>query len=240
MSVPCLFDDREHGLRELLPQWPIAHLPVADIWIGVSQETSSEVKSPEVKNPGIMIERKSAADLEASILDGRYREQRSRLMTYATERKAHVAYIIEGELDRLGATLAKQALMKHITRLALRYKIAVFQTACLKETAELCSLLRDQLTTDPTTFEQPTTMTYIETRGKSRQENSDDPAVFATSVLQACRGISSTGAQAILAVFKNLEGIMAATQEQFAAVQVGKQKLGQVKAARLYSLLHSQ
>ena len=117
--------------------------------------------------------------------------------------------------------------------------IAVFQTACLKETAELCALLRDQWTTDPTTFEQPTTMTYIETRGKSRQENSDDPAVFATSVLQACRGISSTGAQAILAVFKNLEGIMAATQEQFAAVQVGKQKLGQVKAARLFSLLHS-
>lgn len=237
MSAPCLFDDREHGLRELLPQWPIAHLPVADIWIGVSQDAPP---SSESKNPGIMIERKSAADLEASILDGRYREQRSRLMTYATERKAHVAYIIEGELDRLGATLAKQALMKHITRLALRYKIAVFQTACLKETAELCALLRDQWTTDPTTFEQPTTMTYIETRGKSRQENSDDPAVFTTSVLQACRGISSTGAQAILAIFKNLEGIMAATQEQFAAVQVGKQKLGQVKAARLYSLLHSQ
>jgi hypothetical protein len=34
--------------------------------------------------------------------------------------------------------------------------------------------------------------------------------------------------------------IWAATQEQFAAVQVGKQKIGQVKAARLYSLLHSQ
>jgi ERCC4-type nuclease len=238
MSAPCLFDDREHGLRELLPQWPIAHLPVADIWIGVSQDSSPSADGPVAK--GIMIERKSAADLEASILDGRYREQRSRLMTYATEKKAHVAYIIEGELDRLGATLTKQALMKHITRLALRYKIAVFQTACLKETAELCALLRDQWTTDPTTFEQPTTMTYIETRGKSRQENSDDPAVFATSVLQACRGISSTGAQAILAVFKNLEGIMAATEQQFAAVQVGKQKLGQVKAARLYSLLHSQ
>jgi ERCC4-type nuclease len=233
-AAPCLFDDREHGLRELLPQWPIAHLPVADIWIGVSH---GEGSLPLAN--GIMIERKSAADLEASILDGRYREQRSRLMTYATERKAHVAYIIEGELDRLGATLTKQALMKHITRLALRYKIAVFQTACIKETAELCALLRDQWTTDPTTFEQPTTMTYIETRGKSRQENSDDPAVFATSVLQACRGISTTGAQALLAVFKNLEGIMAATQEQFAAVQVGKQKIGQVKAARLYSLLHS-
>jgi ERCC4-type nuclease len=236
-----MLDDREHGLRQLLPDWPVAHLPVADIWIGVCDlQNQHNQQFQETKANGIMIERKSASDLEASILDGRYREQRSRLMTHATEKKAHVAYIIEGDLDRLGATLTKQALLKHLTRLALRYKIAVFQTACLKETAELCAILKDQWTSDPTTFEQPTTMTYIETRGKTRQENSDDPAVFATSVLQACRGVSHTGAQAILAVFKNLEGIMAATAAELAAVQVGKQKLGQVKATRLHSLLHSQ
>jgi len=224
-----LLDDREHGLRELLP-WPIAHLPVADIWIGT-----------EAGNPlpnSVLIERKSVADFEASIMDNRYREQRSRLMSYATEKKAHVAYIIEGELDRLGARLTKQALMKHITRLALRYHIAVFQTACIKETAELCQLISDQWTADPTTFEQPATMTYVETRGKTREENSDDPAVFISTVLQACRGVSSAGAMAIAAVYPNLEALMKATTDTLAAIQVGKQKFGQVKANRLYSLLH--
>jgi len=227
-----MLDDREHGLRELLPEWPVAHLPVADIWIGLQ---------PEGQQPpnGIMIERKSVADFEASILDGRYREQRSRLMTYATERKAHVAYIIEGELDRLGPRrLTKQALLKHMTRLALRYHIAVFQTASVKETAELCAILKDQITTDPTTFEQPATMTYIETRGKTREENSDDPKVFLATVLQACRGVSAAGAQAIAAVYPNLDALMKATQEDFQQIQVGKQKFGQVKAARLYTLLH--
>ena len=172
-------------------------------------------------------------------MDNRYREQRSRLMSYAIEKKAHVAYIIEGELDRLGATLTKQALMKHITRLALRYHIAVFQTACIKETAELCQLLQDQWKADPTTFEQPATMTYVETRGKTREENSDDPAVFLATVLQACRGVSSAGAKAIAAVYPNLESLMKATTETLAAIQVGKQKFGQVKATRLYTLLHS-
>ena len=86
-----MLDDREHGLRELLPSWPVSHLPVADIWIGVPLDAEGV--------NGLMIERKSVADFEASILDNRYREQRSRLMTYATERKAHVVYIIEGELD---------------------------------------------------------------------------------------------------------------------------------------------
>lgn len=226
-----MLDDREHGLRELLP-WPIAHLPVADIWIG----TEAGVPLPN----SVLIERKSVADFEASIMDNRYREQRSRLMSYATEKKAHVAYIIEGELDRLGARLTKQALMKHITRLALRYHIAVFQTSCIKETAELCQLLQDQWTGDPTTFEQPATMTYVETRGKTREENSDDPTVFLATVLQACRGVSSAGAKAIAAVYPNLEALMKATTETLAAIQVGKQKFGQVKATRLYTLLHSQ
>lgn len=223
-----LLDDREHGLRELMPDWTVSHLPVADIWIGTD------------KANGLMIERKSVADFEASILDGRYREQRSRLITHATESKAHVVYIIEGEMDRLGPhRLTKQALMKHLTRLALRYHIAVFQTASIKETAELCCLLKDQISTDPTTFEQPATMTYIETRGKTRESNSDDPKVFLSTVLQACRGVSSAGAQAILLIYPSLEEIMKASQEDLQGIQVGKQKFGAVKAGRLYTLLHS-
>ena len=234
-----MLDDREHGLRELLP-WPVAHLAVGDIWVGVAESTESpENPEPEIKPNGLLIERKSVADLEASILDNRYREQRSRMMAYATEKKAHVVYIIEGELDRIQFRLSKQALMKHLTRLALRYHIAVFQTASIKETAELCQLLMDQWKADPTTFEQPATMTYVETRGKTRESNSDDPAVFLATVLQACRGVSSTGAQAIMAIYQNMEALMKAELTALAEIKVGKQKFGTVKATRLYNLLHN-
>ena len=232
-----MLDDREHGLRELLPSWPVAHLAVGDIWIGVTPMAESQ--EPEISPNGILIERKSVADLEASIMDNRYREQRSRIMAYATEKKAHVAYIIEGELDRFGFRLSKQALLKHLTRLALRYHIAVFQTASIKETAELCQILMEQWTKDPTTFEQPATMTYVETRGKTRESNSDDPKVFLSTVLQACRGISAAGAQAIMGVFPSLDSLMKAELTAFTEIQVGKQKFGTVKATRLYNLLHS-
>jgi ERCC4-type nuclease len=228
-----MLDDREHGLRELLPSWPIAHLAVGDIWIGYSE-------TQEILENGLIIERKSVADLEASILDNRYREQRSRIMAYATEKKAHAIYIIEGELDRLGhVRLTKQALLKYITRLSIRYHIPVFLTASLKETAELCKILHDQWTTDPKTFEQPPTLTYIETRGKTRESNTDDPNVFLATLLQACRGISSTGALAIISVFPSLEALMKGTVEEFTAIQVGKQRLGVVKATRLHTLLHN-
>ena len=222
-------EDREHGLREFLPGFAVEHLPVGDIWIGLEKEN------------GLIIERKSVSDLEASILDGRYREQRSRLMAYATEKKAHPVYIIEGGIDnRIYSRLKKPAIMKHLTRLALRYHIAVFQTSCLKETAELCSLFAEQVAADPTTFEQPAQMTYIETRGNTRQGNTDDPKVFAASVLMCCRGISASGAQAILEAFGGLPQVWAATKEELASVQVGKQKFGAVKANRLYSLLHGE
>jgi Fanconi anemia group M protein len=220
-----VLDAREHGLKALLPEASSATLPVGDIWIGL-----------DGKN-GLVIERKSVADLEASILDGRYREQRSRCMAFATEKGASLVYIIEGILR--GNRMATSALQKHITRLCIRYHIPVLRTASLQETAALCTLLEDQLRSDPTTFEQPATMTYVETRGSTRQANTDDPLVFSTSVLSCCRGVSVSIAQELLKAFGSLEGVFAATQEELAAVKLGKQSFGKVKAERLHGLLHA-
>jgi ERCC4-type nuclease len=228
-----LLDNREHGLRELLPSAPFKQLPVADIWIGLSGE--------EIVKGGLMIERKTVADLEASILDNRYREQRSRLLSVAAESGAHACYIIEGEIDRLGPVrLNKQALQKFITRLMIRYHIPVFQTDSLRGTADLVSLMEEQWKSDPTTFEQPQTLSYIETRGKTRQENTDDPAVFACSVLMCCRGVSAAGAKGILeGCGGKLSDVLAAPADRLAAIQIGKKKLGKAVAERLYTLLHN-
>lgn len=225
-SPACAIDDREHALRRLLPSWPVAHLSVADIHIGK-----------------LLIERKAVADLEASILDGRYREQRARLLSEAASNQAHPIYIIEGDLERgHHARLQKSALQKHLTRLTLRYKIAVFRTASIRETAELCQLLADQLATDPTCFDAPPTLSYVEQRGgATRQGNTDDPEVFAVSVLTCVRGVSVAAARAVLAACGGtLAGVWAASAEQLAAVVLvgGKRKLGKAVGGRLWSLLH--
>ncbi len=231
-TVTTVLDDREHGLRRLLPQIRPAHLPVGDIWIGLSGEA--------IAPNGLVIERKAVADLEASILDGRYREQRARLLGYCSEHKAHPIYCIEGDLDRLyGARLKKPALLKHLTRLSLRYHITVFQTASIEETAELIKILMEQWQDDPKAFEQPAQLSYVDARGSTRTSNSDDPEIFAVSVLQCCRGISSTGAQAILkACGGTLTGVWNAEQGALAAIPMGKQKVGPARAKRLYELLH--
>jgi ERCC4-type nuclease len=233
-AINIAVDDREHGLRRLFRSatYNVVHLPVGDIWIGLQAEQPTK--------GSLIIERKSAADLEASILDGRYREQRARLLAFCQEKQAHPMYIIEGDLDRMNARLKKPALLKHITRLQLRYHIPVFQTACLEETSELCYTLLEQWECDPTTFEQPATLTYVETRGTTRQENSDDPKVFAVGVVSCCRGVSPAAAKAVLeGCGGSLQGVWEADEVKLAGILCGKQKFGPAKAKRLFSLLHS-
>jgi len=227
-----IVDIREQGLRPLL-NCVSKQLPVGDIWIGTDAE--------DIAENGVILERKTVADLEASILDSRYREQRSRMISYASEKKASVAYIIEGSLERGPAVrLQKKALLKHITRLCLRYHIAVFYTSSIQETADLCICINEQWLEDKSTFQQPTTMTYIETRGNTRQANTDDPVVFAVSVLSCCRGISKSAATALLKSLGSLQAVFKATKEELANIKIGDKKFGAVKANRLHSLLSTQ
>jgi len=70
--------------------------------------------------------------------------------------------------------------------------------------------------------------------------NSDYPKVFATSVIGCCRGISSSGALAVLeACGGTLSDVWDASEAILAAVQVGKTKLGAIKAKRLWGLLYA-
>jgi len=189
---------------------------------------------------GIVAERKSAADLEASILDGRYREQRTRLLSHCQVNGFRPLYIIEGDLDRINGRLAKQALRKHLTRLTLRYGVSVLQTDSTEDTAKLCQELAAQLKEDPKVFmtEEAAKVKYTDTISVYKKGNSDDPAVFASAVLQNCTGISAAGAGAILAVYPSLTSVWDASSQQLATVVVGKRKLGLVVAQRLYDLLH--
>jgi ERCC4-type nuclease len=232
MTDELIIDNREMGLLTYL-QFPSKQLPVGDVWIGAQGDT--------IQENGVIIERKTVNDLEASILDSRYREQRSRMISYATEQKASVCYIIEGSLDRHGQVrLEKKALLKFITRLCLRYHIPVFYTSSTKDTADLILCMKEQWDEDKTTFKMPASMTYIETRGNTRQANTDDPTVFAVSVLTCCRGISKAAATSILKVFGSLPGVFRATKEQLGAVLIGAKKLGPMKANRLFTLLSTQ
>lgn len=223
-------DTRESDLIQRLAA-EVKPLPVGDIWIGTDDQG--------IQSGGLVIERKSIRDLEASILDGRYREQRGRILTFCQEKKTQPMYILEGALGSATGRLQKKALMKVIHRLIFHYQIAVMQTASLAETAELIETLEEQWKEDPASLQRTTELVKV-TDGihVQKKANSAEPQFFVIACLAQCPGISVKMSEAIVQTFGTFTAIMAATAKEIEAVQVGSRKVGPVVSKRLYELLH--
>jgi ERCC4-type nuclease len=238
--MPIWFDYREKALLKLAPSVKELTPPVGDIWIG-------DLSGCDLKAGGVILERKTGTDLEASIMDGRYKEQRSRLLAYAQEHKVAVGYVVEGILDRLGARLPESALLKHITRLQFHHRIPVVQTACAKETVTLAELIEAQWVKDEGKFSWNCDSNSANGTGTAvaasyiKSACRDSPDTFLLGTLTQCRGISEALARVIMRSFPSLESLMAATAADLTLVTDTtnpKRKVGKVVAERLYGLLH--
>lgn len=244
--MPIWFDYREKALLKLAPTVKELTPPVGDIWIG-------DLSGANLLAGGVILERKTAADLEASIIDGRYKEQRGRLLAYSKEHKVAFGYVIEGDLDRLGARLDESALLKHITRLQFHYRIPVVQTASAKETVRLAELIDAQwtkdggkfafecLTGDSTANGTNASVTAFTAASYIKSACRDSPDTFLLGTLTQCRGISEAMARLIMSKYTTLEALMTATAPDLAAIseEGAKRKVGKAVAERLYGLLHA-
>ncbi len=228
-------DTRENDLIKLLQHKEhvtVKQLPVGDIWIGVSGE--------DLEADGLLIERKSIRDLEASILDGRYREQRGRILAYCQEKNTRPMYILEGSLSSLTGRLQKSAILKFINRLVLHYQIPVIQTMNITETAEVIWALTEQWQEqDPMRSIKKKTDQVKVTDGIHIQKkaNASDHKTFAISCLAQCPGVSVKMAEAILTEFGTLPDVMNAEVEQIANIKIGTRKVGPVVSKRLSDIL---
>ncbi len=241
--MPIWFDYREKALLKLAPSVKELTPPVGDIWIG-------DLSGTNLLAGGVILERKTAADLEASIIDGRYKEQRGRLLAYSKEHRVAFGYVIEGDLDRLGARLDESALLKHITRLQFHYRIPVVQTASAKETVRLAELIDAQWTKDGGKFAfecltgdstaNGTNASAFTAASYIKSACRDSPDTFLLGTLTQCRGISEAMARLIMSKYTTLEALMMATAPDLAAIseEGAKRKVGKAVAERLYGLLH--
>lgn len=239
-----IIDIRERDLIRLLNSPTTKALPIADIWIGVSNVNGEP--EPTLEKGALLIERKTIRDLEASILDGRYREQKARLMAYCEEKGAIPMYILEGSYFTASGRLGPQALMKIVARLQCKYKIAVLHTQSLAETSQIIEALHTQFQTDPDNFTPNTCadtsepITARNTIHVQKKANASDPRYFATASLAQCPGLSTKMAEVLTAHFKSWDQIYTATQKEIEElVQPNGRKIGPAVATRLYELLHT-
>lgn len=211
----------------------VLNLSVGDIIIGTDM-------CGNTSEGALVIERKTVADFEASFIDGRYRDQRSRLLTFCKEKKANLAYILEGSQGN-HTRLQPGALRKLLTRLQLHYKIPVFRTSDCRDTADLIVSWLEQWKESPQSFgTRNEEISLAENIHVAKKKNACDPKIFAIACLANCHGMSSKMADTVLDKCKSWEELLRASADDISNLKLENgRRIGPVVANRLHGILHS-
>ena len=121
----------------------VVNLPIGDIIICDDDETEL-----------LLIERKSLADLAASIKDGRYSEQSYRLHSYSLHNH-NIIYLIEGNLSLFGSNyhsnynrnqrINRKSLQSSMLTLLYYKGFSVLRTMSIQETSEMILQMCDKI-----------------------------------------------------------------------------------------------
>lgn len=244
MTATLIIDNREHALIAELTRIGVTHT-VAQLDVGDIQISNADGQ------PIFVAERKSHADFAASNQDGRYREQRARLMAVRGGGVA-VVYILEGAWtgndDRTYGSRTTEGLLRRLTtRLILRYGMPVIMSSSVAETAIWCKTLLAQLTDDADVFQPEddmaaatanalTTMTAVLSTAKKGNKS---PATTAMAMLSAIPGLGTKRIEA-LCTEHSIVDLAAMSGLELAALVVGGKRLGEKIGSAIFDAFHTR
>lgn len=212
-------DDREHAVIEQLRarsgKYNVERLELGDFLIG-----------------DFIIERKTKSDLTSSVTDGRYHEQKTRMMEIFAPEK--IIYVIEFESGTLDDDDTK---LNSIYNMMSRDKIRVFRTTGPAETSvflmkflDSCSKLEAGALSNITNLEAVT-----KSRGKTKTTES-----FYLGFLQSLPGVSAKTATLIAAKYANFDTFISTAKnnyDEIAELSLGKKRLGKATALKIHQTL---
>jgi ERCC4-type nuclease len=202
-------------------------------------------------NALLVAERKSHADFAASNADGRYREQRARLMAVRGSGVA-VLYILEGVWsaaeDRTYANgRTTEGMLKRLTtRLVLRYGMPVLASADIADTARWCRVLLAQLTDDATVFHPEGDMATATMAAMSSmtaaltvaKKGNKTAAGTAAAMLSAIPGLGAKKV-AELAASHSIADLAGMSAAEIGGLVIGGKRLGEKMGAAIYEAMHT-
>jgi ERCC4-type nuclease len=229
-------DNRESELISICQNsselFEIKQLPVGDIWIGLGDDE-------KMLEGGLIIERKTIRDFEASFLDGRYREQRGRILSFCQEHKTQPIYLLEGSWSSATGRLQKKAILKLINRLTLHYQIPILHTESVHESFELLLTLVEQWKDDPKSLQRTGELVRVSDGIHIQKKvNALDHRQFGVCCLAQCPGVSVKMAEVLMDTYGTLKNIMNVTQKDVEQLKVGNRKIGPVVSKRLIDILN--
>ena len=150
-----IIDNREGKLIELIKSkstdtlkipYELKSLQIGDIVIS----------SPTHPDKTLIIERKCMTDMIASIKDGRYKEQKVRLLAEASNNQnTKICYLIEGNMQDLRFPNEKTVFYGSIVSSIFRDEIPLIRTGNLNETLDIIIRIHERMSKDITDFFKP-------------------------------------------------------------------------------------
>ena len=217
---PIVCDNREHALIDILKargiEFEVSQLDVGDFVIGDTESS-------------IIIERKTMDDLSASIIDGRYSEQKQRLKS-CTGPNCHVLYIVERFTKTSNRGVPHATLINAMLSCMLKTGFYVMRTRDADETAcVLCSIASRYANTGSSSAP---IVPHV------RRRDFEDPYI---NMLSCIPGISASIAMNIKAVYPTMNVLIrefqAAEESDAPRVLCGIQRIGPKLSRAVYTHL---
>ena len=232
-DIPVLIIDcREHKVIERieLEVGPVAHqtkqLDVGDFMY----------IDPVTRQPLLVIERKTYADLASSIQSGRFYEQKHRLKSF--ECRFH-AYLIEGPYPRkMYGRISASALDSAIMGLAVRDGFSVIHSNNINHTVKLLVKISTKL---PNWRDgKSSSSSYEQSSVKIVKKDNLTPESCYLRQLCQIPGVSMTIAQAICKRYPNMISLASSlasdrtgSQKELSEINLGTKRLGKVLSKRI-------
>tara|TARA_B110001469_G_C9634441_1_gene317793 strand:- start:1669 stop:2433 length:765 start_codon:yes stop_codon:yes gene_type:complete len=251
--LELIYDSRELKLKELLEenkndtiQLSEKYLDLGDI---IFKKDNEEI---------LVIERKTLCDLYSSIQDGRYKEQKIRLMSNYSREK--IVYIIEGTISSQNSKFFKNS--KSITdgallNMAFRDNITIIRTKDINDTCNMLYLLGKKIIKNPEFFSvessssNTSSISYLDTVKVAKKDNMT-PSLCNIIQLSQIPGVSKVMAQTIIEKYGSISNLICEYQNFDSGesnekenekenllknIQLKSRKLGPTLSKRIYNYL---
>ena len=257
MPLIILVDSRESKLKKYFLTGNRVETPISFQSLDIGDV---QLRSQETDEIVYIIERKSISDFYSSINDGRYREQKARIMGCVSQ-KIRVAYIVEGNILDTSLNLnelQRRIVQAAIVNLQLRDRITVYRTCNAVETGMYIDLIYKKLTENPSWVSgENTENNNVEQSSynhlvKTAKRDNLTPIICQKVQLAQIPGVSASTADIILAEYQTLVNLINTYQQipeenisqrelLLSTLQMTpKRKLGKVLSTRIYKYLFNE
>ena len=228
--IQLKIDNRETKLIPLLEKpFSVEQLDIGDIQIVASLEDEKEEQL-------ILIERKTIDDLAKSIVDGRYREQKKRILGSSFKK---IIYLIEGDIEGYSGSLPKSTLRNTLINCTVRDNIYILRSKDLEESSYIIKTMYEKLNSGSYMVGTGCKITHTQTIVHQNKGRNNTPEQCYINQLAQIPGISGKVAIEIAKEFPKIKDLLAKLEEDpkyFKSFKVGGRKLG-VRGERIYEYL---